>query len=249
MGQSQKRHHRAGRGSVPRRAPGPKSKQAAVRMMCDEVGALDCPLHVECWTSSLLGQLWELRVKLESSWDEVDWALVLGGPIVEDIAAHGGRGAKLILSAIERIDPGGLGPLCGELSDRMREDLLPDWACEIGSATVVQATSVGSGLGEVTMFLESRGAGHEPHTIAVFVDHRRGGIAKHLGLLQPIESLDYQMLRSGSSAAASKPLDPVLACERLHDAITRTDATVGPPVGEDFAGLRALALARAGSLG
>jgi hypothetical protein len=248
MGQSQKRRRREGCSSAPRRMPGPKSKQAAVRMMCDEVAALDCPLHVEWWTSMLLGQLWELRVSFEPSWDEVDWALVLGGPLVEDIATHGGRGAKLILSAIERIDPGGLGLLSGELSDRAPEDLLPDWARGIGSATVVQATSVRSGPDEVAMFLESGGAGHEAHTFAAFVDYRLGGIAKHLGLVPPIKSLDYEMFRSGGSAVAPRALDPVDACERLHEAITRTDAIFGPPVGENFAGLRALALARAGSL-
>jgi hypothetical protein len=125
--------------------------------MCDEVAALGCPLHVECWTSSLLGRLWERRVNLQPTWDSVDWALARGGPIVKDIAAHGGRGAKLILSAVQRLDPAGLGVLCGELAERLPDDLLPEWAGQIGSARVVRATSACSALDEEVMFLEAGG--------------------------------------------------------------------------------------------
>jgi hypothetical protein len=196
----------------------------------------------------MLGRLWELRVRIKPSWDGVDWALVLGEPIVKDIAAHGGRGAKMILSALERVESGGLGVLAGELSGRLPEDLLPDWAGEIGSARVVRATSACSVLDEQVMFLEARGDGHDAHSIAVFIDARLGGIAKHLGLVQALEHLEGEPIGSGSSAVVPRPLDPSLACERLRDAIMRTDASYGPPVGEKFADLRALALARAHSL-
>jgi hypothetical protein len=217
-------------------------------MMCDQVEALGCPLHVECWTSSLLGRLWELRVNLQPSSDGGDWALVRGGPIVKDIAAHGGRGAKLILSAVQRVDPDGLGVLCGELADRLPGDLLPDWAGQIGSASVVRATSARSPLDEEVMFLEAGGDGHEAHSIAVFIDHRLGGLAKHLGLIQAIEKFDGDVFGSGSSAVVPMPLNPIIACQRLRGAIMRTDASYGPPVGEKFADLRALALSRAHSL-
>jgi hypothetical protein len=81
----------------------------------------------------------------------------------------------------------------------------------------------------------------------VFVDLRQYGIAKHIGLLEPISAwVDDAFGPNGALGAEGLPLAPARASERIAAAIRRTDEHDDAVLGESFAPLRAFALARAG---
>ena len=99
------------------------------------------------------------------------------------------------------------------------------------------------------VFLEVRRNREDSHTLAVYIDYRANGIAKHLRLLRPISSVE-EALRDGeveSHAARIRPVEPALACARIRAAIESTDTARDPDLGEGFADLRALAIMRAGA--
>ena len=95
------------------------------------------------------------------------------------------------------------------------------------------------------LLLEAHPPSGEPHGLAVFIDARMGGIAKHLALVRAIDPAGL----SGSDDSDYGGLefvevDPELACDRVCTAIDRADAARGLTPNEGFVYYRALALAR-----
>lgn len=223
------------------RPPGPddeRLRREQLRQLARAAAKLGSVYELECWASSLLGQLWERRESAPPL-DGVEGELVLGAPMAEGLRAQGGRGAKLALHAIGRLAPGGLGLLCAELAGSLSTPL-PAWAGEVGRSRAITAAGVEHpGDGQVVL-LEVRGAGIGDHAIGLFIDERLGGIAKQIGLL-------YGEAERGDDPFMQQlePIDLFDACERICDAIELTDMWPEAPVGERFSQLRALALARA----
>lgn len=229
--------------------------------MCADAAAAagESALELERWTSWLFGELWRRRGRVLD--DDGSWELALGTPIIEDMAAVGGEDARIALSAIARFDRGELGAYAFELECRLRDEdpdyELPEQVAGVGRPTITQAAVVaGDEDGEV-LFVESRWRDEDPHTVTVFVDGRLGWIAKRIGLVVGLDAVREQgrRERGGSPYRATEydlsnpdPLDPVLACGRLRDALLATDLLIWPPVADDYAALRALALSRACAL-
>ena len=219
--------------------------ERAVRGLCREALELRSALDMECWISSLLGQIWEQR-RAAPAVDDLDQVFALGAPMMEQIARYGGPGARLTLHAVACVDGGGLGVRCGQLADELSRQRLPRWARERGSVAVRKAmTATVAGDGEV-ICLEASGGGRITHTVTVFVDLRQGGIAKHVRLLQPLDVWARDAFGPGGALGApGVTLPPARACERVIEAIQRTDEHEHPLLGDGFVELRALALARA----
>jgi hypothetical protein len=226
------------------------TREAAARSMCHQAGALQCALDAERWASSLLGRLWERREILTPA-DAADHAFALGKPIVEDFALVNTRGAAIALQAIQKVADGGLGPHAGELALKLSHPArpIPDWVAEIGTAKVARAAIAGVPDEGDMVFLEARSPTHIPHTVVVYLDHTLGGFAKHLGLIQPIESFEHGLGDDPLPCGVPiRPLEPALAARRIRAAIALTDGCPDAPVGETFADLRALTLLRARSV-
>jgi hypothetical protein len=233
---------------VVRPAPeGGLQPERAVRALCREALSLRSALEMDCWISSLLGQIWEQRAAAPPV-RELDQTFALGVPMMEQIARYGGPGARLTLEAVASVERGGLGVRCGQLAQELPRQRIPRWARRQGSVRLSGALiATVPGDGEV-IFLQASGGGRVTHTVSVFVDLRQGGIAKHIALLEPIRVwVDEALGPDGQLGAEGVPIAPARASERIVEAIRRTDESEDPILGETFVELRAFALARAGS--
>jgi hypothetical protein len=234
--------------TVVRPAPeGGLQPERAVRGLCREARSLRSALEMDCWVSSLLGQIWEQRAAAPPV-QELDRTFALGASMMEQIARSGAPGARLTLHAVASVDQGGLGVRCGQLAHELSRQRLPRWARHagpvIGSGALVATVP---GDGEV-IFLQVSGGGRITHTVSVFVDLRQDGIAKHIALLEPIGVWAQDAFGpDGDLGAEGGPVPPARACEAIVEAIRRTDEHERPVLGETFVELRALALARASS--
>ena len=216
-------------------------RRTAVSRIARDAQSLTGVYETEYFVSSLLGQLWQQRASAPPL-EGFDLDLILAAGLVQELAGHGGRGGRLVLHAIGRLAPGGLGALAADLA-RETEDELPEWADEIGRSRVtsaVGATSPGDG---VSLVLEVAGAGMIDHAVAIFIDERRGGIAKHLGLIYGERDRPSGLVPE----LGGGPVDVRDAAGQVLEAIAITDGRPAAPVGERFAELRTLALARAAS--
>jgi hypothetical protein len=232
--------------TVVRPAPeGGLQPEQAVRGLCREALSLRSALDMDCWISSLLGQIWEQRGAAPPV-QELDQTFALGASMIEQIARYGGPGARLTLHAVASVDRGGLGVRCGQLAQELSRQRLPRWARHSGPVTLSGALiATVPGDGEA-IFLQASGGGRIAHTVSVFADLRQGGIAKHIALLGPIGDWENEAFGPGGALGAEAvQVPPARAGERIVEAIRRTDERPHPVLGETFVGLRALALARA----
>jgi hypothetical protein len=197
--------------------------------------------EAEYFASSLLGRLWEHRASAPPL-DGLDPDLILGAALATDLAEHGGRGSRLVLHAIGRLARGGLGALGAELA-RQSHDELPVWSDDIGRSRVTSAVCASVPADGDAVLLEVAGAGMVDHGVVIFIDERRQGIAKHLGLVYGKD----ERPRDFASELGGEALDVRDACQRVLDAISVTDNRSDAPVGETFAPLRTIAIARAAS--
>ena len=241
MSRSQHRQPDAG----PRPSNGTASTRARVaRDLCMEAAAQGGAFELERWTSILLGRIWDRR-GLALGHRSGDPMLAVGKPILESIVDVGGAPARTALAAVGRLDRGGLGRTASRLAQTI-DASIPSWIAEVGAASVVRAfTNHSPGDGE-GFFLESEPVHGTAHMLAVFVDSRLGGIAKHLGVTRILGESDFagEVGTAGGDPLRFTPVDPHLACMRVREAIELTDAAPGAVIGEGFADHRALAIAR-----
>jgi hypothetical protein len=197
--------------------------------------------EAEYFISSLLGQLWEHR-GIAPPLEGFDQDLILGAALARDLAEHGGRGGRLVLHAIGRLARGGLGALGAELAGQVHDEL-PAWGNDIGRSKATSAVCASVAGDGAAILLEVAGAGMVDHGVAIFIDERRGGIAKHLGLVYG----KGQRPQDPESELGGEAIDVRNACRQVLAAISVTDNQPDAPVGETFAQLRTIAIARAAS--
>jgi hypothetical protein len=216
-----------------------------------EAQQLTGPLDAELWASRLLGAFWEQRVNLGLD-ESADYAMVYGAPLVKAIAQLGGPGARTALTAIAEVDDGELGgvarELAGRLPDQKHEPTVP-WLGEVGEATITAAAAMREDVFDdgFTMFLEARHSTGETHAVGVYIDNNLGVMAKDILLAESIDLVAEVMRENPSDAGEVRleQVDPAVAAAEIHAALELTEMTLDPPVSDDYAGLRALALLRA----
>lgn len=228
------------------RARSLREKQRAIALeMVRDVGRVADPFEAERWASWVHGKIWEQRYKAPPT-RHLDWALVLGAQIAEDVAELGDGDAKACLHALSWADQGPFGALCEKLISDLGEIELPAWAERIGDVELSRA-AFDRREGDATIVLfDVRRDGSDPHTLAVYVDERHGGIARHLHLMLPFEEMP---VAGGGNARADSPFwfvpaDVGWACREAQRAVGLTDAAEDPPLGEIYAENRAMTLAR-----
>ena len=217
------------------------SRRSTVSRIARDAAKLGSVYEAEYFVSSLLGQFWERRA-CAPPLEGFDQDLVLGAALAQDLAANGGRGSRLVLQTIGRLARGGLGALAADLAREM-DDELPAWAADLGRSRATSAVCASAPGDGVSIVLEVAGAGMVDHAIALFIDERRGGIAKHLGLIYGEADRPGGLV----SELGGGPADIRDAARQVLDAIRITDGRPDAPVGETFATLRMIAIARAAS--
>jgi hypothetical protein len=166
--------------------------------------------------------------------------LVAGEPMLSSLVEVGGVGGKTALLALGGIERGALGQAARRLAVGL-DARVPSWVSRVGTATVVRAFSRYSpGDGEAIL-LDADCLGSDAHTVAVFVDARYGRFAKQIRLIRAIDPL---VPHASADDLQLEPCDRDAACERVLQAIARSDSTPGCRLDESVGANRALAIAR-----
>lgn len=220
------------------------------RQICREAGTLGGALEAELWASALLGALWSQRFVLPPEHAAGDYGPALGGPLIEAVARVGGPGSATALTVIQRVDDGELGMRAGELAAELPDPAAPPmWLAGVGEAEVERAAVMREDIFDdgFTVFIESLHSDGERHAVGVYVDNNLGVMAKDILLADSIERVGDVMGANPDPHGELRlePIDPGVAAGQIYAALELTDMTFAPPVGEDFAGLRALAMMRA----
>jgi hypothetical protein len=227
------------------------SREAALKRtvsaLCQDAARCKAALEAELWASELLGSWWPERLELDA--DDAD--LAVGAPLVEEMGRRGDAAAAAALTALAEGSGGELGLLARECVQRLTEDGVPApvWGEEIRQAQVTRVAVMREAVFDdgASVFIEATHGGEDRHAIGVYIDNNLGGMAKDILLADSIDLVEEAMRenRPDDGVLRLESMDPAEAGARVLTAIEQTDMTLDPPVGEDFARLRALALLRA----
>lgn len=236
-----------------RRAGAPPGPESVARRILREAGELRSALDAELWASQLLGVFWNQRYSLPlEEAASPDYSLILGKPLIEAVARQGGAGAQTALTVISTVDDGELGVRARGMAGKLNgpgSDAGPSWLEDVGEAEITGAAVMREDVFDdaFTVFLEARHPQGELHAIGVLIDNNLGRMAKDILLADSIDGVAEVMRRHPEPRGelTLEGIAPGVAAGRIHAAIELTDITLDPPVSEDYARLRALALRRA----
>ena len=231
-------------------AAGPDS---VARRIVREAQGLTSALDAEIWASHLLGVFWDQRYTLPiKEAASGDHSLIFGEPLIEAVALVGGVGARTALSVISSVHDGEFGMRAGELAEQVVSDLgdpAQSWLDDVGDAEITSAAVMRESVFDdaSNVFLEARHRNGETHAVGVLIDNNLGGMAKDILLADSIDRVAEVIRRHPEQGGelTLERIEPGVAAGRIHAAIDLTDMTLDPPVAEDYARLRALALIRA----
>jgi hypothetical protein len=222
------------------------------RRIARQASELTDALDAEVWASTLLGVFWDQRytLPLEEA-ASGDHAFILGEGLVEALAELGGEGAHIALRVIGVVDNGKLGMRAAKLADALDGDAaneLPSWVVEVGEVEITGAAVMREDVFDdaCTVFLEARHPSGETHAVGVLVDNNLGAMAKDILLADSIDRVAEVMRRNPRRDGDLKleRIEPGVAAGRIDAAIALTEMTLDPPVADDYARLRALAMLR-----
>jgi hypothetical protein len=234
---------------VARRSRAGTTPEAIAGRIVREADRLTGALDAELWASRLLGAFWDQRTGLPLQ-GASDYALIYGVPLVEAVAALGGPGAGTALLVLAAVDDAELGARARELAGRLsdRGQVAP-WLADVGEAKIAGAAVMREEVFDdgFTMFLEADHSTGETHAVGVYIDNNLGVMAKDILLADSIDRVAEVMHENPRQDGTLRleQLDPAVAAAEIHCAMNLTEMTLDPPVGEDYAGLRALAMLRA----
>lgn len=236
-----------------RRSGLPAGPDSVARRIMREAHELTGALDAELWASHLLGVFWGQRytLPLEDA-ASGDHSLIFGEPLIEAVARLGGVGARTALTVISSVDDGEFGMRAGELAGKVASDsgdAPPSWLDDVGDAEITGAAVMRESVFDdaANVFLEARHPSGEMHAVGVLIDNNLGGMAKDILLADSIDRVAAVMRKHPDEGGelTLERIEPGVAAGRIHAAIDLTDMTLDPPVAEDYARLRALALIRA----
>ena len=233
-----------------RRSGAPAGPESVARRIVHEAYELTSALDAELWASQLLGVFWNQRytLPLEEA-ASPDYSLILAEPLIEAVARLGGDGAQTALRVIGVVDDGELGIRAGELAQKLElETAAPSWLGDVGEAEIIGAAVMREDVFDdaSNVFLEARHPSGETHAIGVLIDNNLGHMAKDILLADSVDRVAEVMRKHprGDGELTLERIAPGVAAGRIEAAIELTEMTLDPPVSDDFARLRALAMLR-----
>ncbi len=207
--------------------------------MCADAIAQPDSLMLEQWASWVLGEIWKRRYRVRRAPGE-DPMHAAGRAIVTSLGEVGGTEGRTALLALGRLARGELSRLALRAAGELVEEV-PELVSSVGTTRIVRAFSdARPDMGEA-LFLDAEPTADVPHMIGVFIDAAYGGAAKRFHLVRPTEPPTASDPDSGLDF---KPVDSVLACQRVRAAIELTDRLFDWPITEEFVRYRGLVLAR-----
>jgi len=220
--------------------------------ICRQAAGFETALDAEIWASQLLGSWWPSPLGVDSEVTDMQ----IGGPLVAAIGRAGGPGAIAALVALGEVCESKLALVAREEADRLLNNGVPwpSWGDDIMEAEILRTAVLRERIFDdgITIFIEARhgGSDEDRHAIGVYVDHNLGVMAKDIVMADSIDQVEQSIATAPPHIGelVIEPIDPVEAGARIHAAMELTDMTIGAPVGEDYAPLRALAILRADEL-
>jgi hypothetical protein len=234
------------------RGPGPES---IARRLVREAEELADALDAEVWASTLLGAFWSERknLSLEELVLSTRDSATPGETILTAIASLGGDGARTALRIVSTVGDGELGQRADELAQKLNgagSGPVPIWLPDVGQAKVTGAAVIRDEAFDdaSTVFLEARHSDGKTHAIGVMIDSNFGMMAKDILPADSIDAIAEVVVRNDREHGwelALERIAPGVAAGRIQAAIELTDMTLDPPVTDEFAPFRAMALLRA----
>jgi hypothetical protein len=216
--------------------------EAVARSLRGDCGPLTNALEVEMVASAAL-----------ASWGDSDQLAETRDPffrdLIDELERAGDPHALALLRGLEAVATDTIAVPSGAAADRLTADGVPAPACldGLGTARPAEAWTARSpdSDAQVCVFVEFTYPAARDHTLAVFIDHTLGGIAKHLGCIEALSRIPQEERPD----MALEPIAPSEAGALLSAALDATDPLVEREVGNtELVKLGALAWARARAL-
>jgi hypothetical protein len=134
-----------------------------------------------------------LRIRDVLSTDGVPAGDAVAAGVVADLEREGDALSHAILLGLADLGAGETARRAGDAASRLAERAtgLPRQFADVGKARALAAWRTRTGPdGEYALFADCAHPRGARHAIALFVDPRRGGVVKHIGLLGPMSELD-----------------------------------------------------------
>lgn len=218
-----------------------------VATICAEALRCEAALDAEFFASQLLGSWWPGPLDLEG--DDLD--LEFGEPLVAELGRRGDAGALAALTAVAEVSGSELGLRARAQADRLRAagTPAPDWAEAITGPEIVRTAVMHEDVFDdgSTIFVEAAHADGQRHAVGVYIDNNLGVMAKDILVADSIDVVAEVIRESAPDDGELRltEIDPREAGARIVAAMELTDMTFEPPVGDDYARFRALAMHRA----
>jgi hypothetical protein len=219
----------------PNEVPLPDPAFLAAERLRDDCRDLTSALDVE-WIVSTFLPFWGDS----SRYYDMDGIEQAGLGLVDALEYAGDTTALVVLRGFAAIGHSTLAAESTAAANGMRRVCVPTWAEDIGRAQATDALALSDpeGDGWAGVFIEYKYPSGARHSVAAYIDHDRGGIAKHLSLVKQIDDLP---------PADGLPLEKLSVDEAgalLRDALAATDPEVARVNGDSTWELGALAWAR-----
>lgn len=225
------------------------SSPSPVQPICRAAARTESALDAEIMTSDVLGILWEQFAAVDPFEPESEAEIAL----IEDCAAHGGKGALIILRAFAAVASPEARGRAKELAAGIEGPVeAPDWIDAIGTARTERIATITDPVfddGKIWL-LESVNRRGDRDTISFFVNNNLGCSLDDIVLSPPIEEAERLIEREREQGDESilEEVDPALAAARLRAAMELTDDTFDPDDESEYAATRAIARARIDAL-
>lgn len=220
--------------------------------ICQEAATFRSALEAEQWASALLGTWWPLPIGADA---EERFEAEVGRPLVAAIGQVGGAGGLAALHAFAEVCDTQLGFDAQEEANRLLHDGAPwpAWGDAMVDVEILRTAVLRERVFDdgITVLIEARHGEEELHVVGVYIDHNLGGMAKDVLLAESIDQIERTLAAGQPDELAAielKTIPPAEAGARIRAAMELTDMTIDPPVNEDYAPLRALAMLRTDTL-
>jgi hypothetical protein len=207
----------------------------AAARLCDDCRNLTNPLDVERIVSLFLPFWGE-----SSRHYDMDGIEAAGLGLIDELEVAGDDAALAVLHGFAAVAHAPIAEASAAATERARRVFTPEWVTHIGRAEATDALALADPEGEgwSGLFIEYEYPDGARHSIGAYIDHDRGGIAKHVSLVKRIDELP---------PADGLPLETVSvddARAQLRAALAVTDPEVARVNGDSTWELGALAWAR-----
>lgn len=226
-------------------ASGPGDRTASVHEVATYFRE-DCRALRDSLQLEMVVAQYELRIRSVVSPDGVPVGDALSAGVIAELERHDDPLSHAILRGLEYLATGTTAQRSAEAAARIaaRGVALPAQFADVAEARPVGAwrETGGAGDGEYALFVDFAYRLGTRHALALFVEPRRGGVVKHLGLLSAMTELDSD---DPFHPSALEPLEVATAGALMRKVLDRSFRRPGPDV-DDYRVV--IALARAHSM-